>query len=232
MGAKYAVIFLVLGGVCLVGMGVVGDWVGRVVCGSAGVAFVGVGVGYGKVGPTIFLKRGDGRLPLWSYLIFWPYHLLNWVGLGIFRLSGGENAFDEIVPGLYLGSRLTARDGEKLCALGVQSVLDLTSELAEVKVLRTLPGYRCLPLLDTRAPSEEQLEGALGWLRERRAVGPVYVHCALGHGRSATVVAAYLLQTGHVKSVEDAVQHIVAQRPKIGLSASQRRLLDTITRQD
>ena len=32
--------------------------------------------------------------------------------------------------------------------------------------------------------------------------GPIYVHCAFGHGRSATFAAAWLILKGHVQGKE------------------------------
>lgn len=47
---------------------------------------------------------------------------------------------------------------------------------------------------DTHAPTAQQIEVGVQWALAQRAAGrPVLVHCAHGHGRSATVLAAILI---------------------------------------
>jgi protein-tyrosine phosphatase len=52
--------------------------------------------------------------------------------------------------------------------------------------------------------------------------GATYVHCALGHGRSATLVAAVLLELGLATDPDDAVNRIRLLRPGVALSPAQR----------
>jgi protein-tyrosine phosphatase len=82
-------------------------------------------------------------------------------------------------------------------------------------------GYQSLPILDATAPKEEQLRWAVEWIAEQAAAGPVYVHCALGHGRSACVVIAYLLATGAVRSIAEGVRQLRALRPGVRLQPCQ-----------
>ena len=56
--------------------------------------------------------------------------------------------------------------------------------------------------------------------------GGVYVHCAQGHGRSATVVAAVLLAKGLAGNKEEAEQLLKKARAKVRLNRKQQRLLD------
>jgi hypothetical protein len=193
---KYALTFALLGQVCAAQSLMASNWPARIVFGSTGVAFLGVGLAYGRTGPSTLFKTPSGTLSVLSYVVFWPYHLLNALGLTLFRSLGKENAFDQVSHNLYLGSQLNRQDSQRIIALGVCSVLDLTCEFSEAKPLRALPAYRCLPTLDTQAPTLEQLQSAIRWLEEQTAGGPAFVHCALGHGRSATIVAAYLLYKG------------------------------------
>ena len=59
---------------------------------------------------------------------------------------------------------------------------------------------------------------------------PVYVHCAEGHGRSATVVAALLLLTEQVSTVEEAISNVRQARPGVGLNRQQIALLRRVCR--
>ena len=195
---KYAFAFVVFGAVSLLGASVAGSTIGMALLANLGVAFVGAGLGYAGVGPRVFLKRRDGRLSTLSYVLFWPYFVVNHVLLSAYRLFTGENAFDEIAPGVVLGARLYPRDESALLQEPLGGVLDLTCEFSEVEFLRRTEHYLCIPLLDTTAPPAEQLERGVVWIRDRVAQGRVYVHCAMGHGRSATFVAALLVCEGLV----------------------------------
>jgi hypothetical protein len=224
---KYAVVFLVFGLTCAF-YAVTAEVVAvRWVAASFATAFSGVGLAFGGIGPRAFLKKSNGQLSWLSYLIFWPYHLLNWFSLWAFRRSGRENAFDLIADNVYLGCRLGPNDRLDIEKLGIRSVLDLTCEFGEIPALRQLR-YRCIPILDTRAPSLESLEEGAGWVETQAAQGPVYVHCALGHGRSAMFVAAYLLRSGQARTPQEAIDQIKVHRPRIGLHPQQVALLEKL----
>ena len=223
---KYALIFLAFAlACCFVALTQTSAPL-RVMALSFALAFGGVGLAYAGVGSRAFLKRADGRLHPLSWLIYWPYHALNTLSLWGFRRSARENAWDEIAPNLYLGCRLNARDNAAIERLGIASVLDLTAEFGETARLRNL-NYRCIPLLDTRAPTLEQLQTGAIWIENALETGPVYVHCALGHGRSSTFVAAYLILAGRAPNAEEAVAKIKRLRPRIGLTRAQMAVLQS-----
>jgi hypothetical protein len=157
-----------------------------------------------------------------AWLLFAPYFLLNAVTFRLYRLLSREPAFVQVAPNLFFGRRLSGREAEGAVWI---SILDLASEFSEVRSLRVLAGYRSLPLLDAIAPSEEQLKDAAAWLGRAVESGPVYVHCALGHGRSACVVIAYLLSVGQVETVAEGVQLLRSLRPGVRLHPGQRRQL-------
>ena len=55
-----------------------------------------------------------------------------------------------------------------------------------------------------------------------------YVHCAVGHGRSAALVAAVLLARGRAASVDEAEAQMRQKRPRVGLGPSQKALLNRL----
>jgi hypothetical protein len=175
------------------------------------------GASYLWFGSRLFVKR-DGLLHPLSRLLFWLYLLINWASWEVLRRLPGENAYDEIAPGLYLGRRLTARDDQPDFA----AVLDMTCEFTEPRRLREAPAYLCLPVLDGTAPTPKQLEQALAFIEAQEEV---YVHCAMGHGRSMTVICAHLLATGAEKTIDGAESRVRKQRPKARLKQPQRHLL-------
>ena len=163
-----------------------------------------------------------------SYLLFWPYHLLNYLSLALSRFNNRAARFNEIEPGVYLGARPFSKDERVLAGLRIASALDLTAEFPEVSFLRKMPAYLCIPLLDRTAPSQPELKVAINFIRDRLAHGPVYVHCALGHGRSATVVLAYLLASGKFADQNDALKHLREKRPGIKLHPCQLQAVEQL----
>ena len=202
----------------------------RIVFASCALSFGGVALAYAGLGPKTFLKQANGRLSLASYVLFWPYHALNGFGLWLFRRTTGSRPYDKIAENLYLGGKLSARDRQDFNALQVRAVLDLTCELSETAFVQSGRAYACLPLLDTQAPTLNQIDAAVAWLAQQTEEGPVYLHCALGHGRSATIATAYLLHTGQADAVNAALEKMAAQRPGIGLSRAQWERLDQFQR--
>lgn len=219
MSWPYAATFLILAGACAVTAAGL-PLPGTILFGYAAGSFLLVAVAYAGLGSGLFLKRRDGRLRLASWLLFLPYHLLNRLSLALARWTSREPAFAEVRERLWIGRRLTTSEAQAGKWL---AVLDLAGEFGEVAALRTLPGYRSLPILDATAPTPEQLTDAVAWLRTALATGPVYVHCALGHGRTGTVVAAYLVSEG--ATVAEALALLRAARPGVRLNRTQLRAL-------
>lgn len=133
-----------------------------------------------------FLLKRAGRHPLPAWLLYWPYlagYRLTWA-LVLLR-ERKQPPFRQPVPGLWTGRRLTEAEARRLPA-GCH-VIDLSGELPESAFLRG-PRYRHLPLLDLQAPRPAQLRKVLAAIeRCLRAGEPVYVHCAMGYGRSQLV---------------------------------------------
>ncbi len=227
---RYAVVFMLFGLTCALYVATPQVLGVRLIAASFAIAFSGVGLAYAFIGQRAFLKKPNGELSLLSYVLFWPYHGLNWLSLRAFRRAGRENAFDKIEENVYLGCRLSPSDEQDIEKLSLKSVLDLTCEFSEISALRQL-SYRCIPVLDTRAPSLESLKAGAEWIEAESAKGPVYVHCALGHGRSATFVAAYLLLSGKARTSQEAIDRIKALRPRIGLHPEQVALLEELSAQ-
>ncbi len=223
MSVKYGVTLLLLAAACTFSAlslwGAVG-WFALPFL-YAAFSFLLLGIGYLGVGPRVFLKRADGRLHPLSFLLFGPYFLLNGFAFWLYRSGNPEAAHVEVLPNLYFGRRLTDKEARAARLLSWRAVLDLAVEFTEVRELREIGRYCSLPVLDATAPTAEQLQTAVRWIAESLPLGPVYVHCALGHGRSATAIAAYLLAQGEVGTVQEVVARLRALRPGIKLHPRQ-----------
>lgn len=186
------------------------------------VSFGLLAAAYAGAGPGLLFKRATGRRSALGWVLLAPYFLLNAATFGLYRLLSREPAYVRVAPRLDFGRRLSAREYP---AGRWASVLDLAGEFPASWPERASPGYRSLPVLDATAPSEAELRSAVAWVAKAVAAGPVYVHCALGHGRSACVVVAYLLSVGAVGTVAEGVRLLRALRPGVRLHPSQLRLL-------
>lgn len=222
MFMRYGLMFLVLAlGSLAAGYQFEMRWV-QVLFACFALAFLVVAAAYLGLGPRVFLKSSRGRLHPASWLWLWPFYLLNGLLFNAYHRLYRRAAYTEIIPGLYLGRRLGAGEAR---ALGACGVLDLTCELGENRVMRNGGRYLCLPVLDNTCPTMEQLVRGVNWLEEALRAGPVYVHCAAGHGRSATLVVAYLLATGQVCSIDEGVRFLKAKRPGVHVNGCQRTTL-------
>jgi hypothetical protein len=226
---KLSLVFLMAGSALLI-FGVISDLAAaNYLLGIGGLGLLLVSWAYFRRWPGLLGKRRGGQVMFSSYVVFWPYHLLNWATFAFFRWISREPPFHEVSPGLFVGGRLLPADAARFRERGISSVLDLTAEFSESRFLRTVPAYLCIPLLDRSVPTPEELRLGVEFITQKLAVGPVYVHCALGHGRSAVFAAAYLLSQGLAEKPEAAVAQLRAVRPGIRPSRDQVRALAQIT---
>jgi protein-tyrosine phosphatase len=80
--------------------------------------------------------------------------------------------------------------------------------------------YRCLPTLDASVTDDAAFRELVESIA--KSDQPVYIHCAVGYGRSASVVAAVLIARGIVPDVQAAEKFIRRIRPGVRLHARQR----------
>lgn len=129
----------------------------------------------------------------------------------------GHKERDEVAPGIWVGG--WPRRG----APGLAQ-LDLTAELPR---RGEALDYANVPMLDGRGMSSHDfnraMSHALAW---RRAGRPVLLHCAYGHGRSVSVACALLVIEGIDPDLDSAEARVRALRPKAGLRAHQRPVVE------
>jgi protein-tyrosine phosphatase len=222
---QYAFVFALLGGACgFVGLTAIEPTHGfSLMFLSPAVSFLLLAVAYAGGGPAMLGKRADGGRRWWARALFAPYLLLTRFSFVLYKLLGRHTPTCEVAPNLFLGRRLTAVEAAPFTRA---AVLDLAAEFSEARPFRTPNCYLSLPVLDATAPTPEQLNRAVEWVAQQLANRPVFVHCALGHGRSASVLIAYLLHTGTVATVRDGLRQVRQLRPGVGFSPSQRRALE------
>lgn len=188
-----------------------------------GISFVTVAAGYFGLGARVFGKTADGTQRWWPVALLAPYLLFSRVVWEILTRVSREDCCNEVVPGLWLGRR--PRPSEIPPEVGL--LVDMTCEFP-VPVCRSAGVQRlCLPTLDAMVPDDDSFRRAINTIVACPA--PVYVFCAQGHGRSATLAAAVLIARADAPNVETAETMLRRLRPGVRLSRSQRAFVRRMT---
>jgi hypothetical protein len=187
-----------------------------------GITGAFLAAGYAGLGGAVCGKRADGRLAWWAMLLLLPYLGVVWLIWHFQRWLSTEDCCNEVAPGLWIGRRVFAREMPP----GIALVVDLAAEFPEPRGVVRGWAYRSVPILDALAPPAPVL---LNLVAEMAATpGPVFIHCAAGHGRSALVAAGVLLARELVPDAAQAMAMIRRARPAARLNAAQRRLLENL----
>lgn len=183
------------------------------------ISFAVVGLAYVADRHELFGKRPDGTLAPVAVLALAPYLVYVWSIWHLVRLLSREPAISRVEDELLIGRRLL---NDELPA-DVQTVIDLTSEFAEPRRVRSVGRYISFPILDASTRSANEIAELAASVAAQD--GPTYIHCAQGHGRTGLVAAAVLLAAGNADSVDTAVSSLEKARPDLKLSRVQRRRL-------
>jgi hypothetical protein len=128
--------------------------------------------------------------------------------------------FCQVTPNLYVGSQFNLFGKRMLEQRGIQACVNMRIEKDDAAIGLALARYLHLPTVDDDAPSTENLQKGVEFIREIiQSGGKVYIHCGAGVGRAPTMAAAYLIAEGH--SLDEALAMIRKVRPFITITPPQ-----------
>jgi atypical dual specificity phosphatase len=141
----------------------------------------------------------------------------------------GHVWFSQITPRLWLGGAPTyGRDYEYLLQQDITAVVNVRHERQDETGFYDRHGITHVQykVPDVTVPDEGAITEAVDWITEQIDDGrTVLVHCAKGRGRSATILAAYLMREQSM-SFDDAYALMKSKRRLTKLQSRHRRVLE------
>jgi hypothetical protein len=142
----------------------------------------------------------------------------------------GHAWFSQVTPRLWLGGAPTyRRDHEALLTLGITAVVDVRAERTPDLAFYVAHdiSHRRFRVPDIGVPDEQDLTEATDWMDAQLAEGrTILVHCAKGRGRSATVLAAWLMREDGM-TFDEVSALLRSKRSLVKLEARHRRVLES-----
>ncbi|OQA15720.1 MAG: hypothetical protein BWY64_02782 [bacterium ADurb.Bin363] len=208
-------IFFIFYALNLEGMGLLLLW--------PGMSFFIVGLAYLRRKSSVYGKRNDGKIRLINKIILFPCFLYTELLWNALRLIRREDPFNELIPGVLIGRRLTGSELPE----NVEAILDLTAEFSEAHEIMKKRDYYLFPILDGYVPEKKEFMNLIEKINKIK--GTLYIHCAEGHGRTGMVAAALLISRGLSENVDEALKKIKEKRPAVTQRRSQYVLVKSLT---
>lgn len=203
-------LFFVLAFLCPFAVAVVLIWMGS--------SLLFIGLGYFGLGAIIFQKKENGSFTFAATILFFPYRWISRLVRTVFFKS--YQSPQKITEKLYLGAFWMTKKED------YHAIFDVCAEYKKLK--NSSQNYVSYPLIDLAAPTIDELIVGVKKLDELiQNNETVFIHCALGMSRSATVVFAWLLYTHKIESVKEGFAFFEDNKFQFNLSGKHKELLET-----
>jgi len=135
-----------------------------------------------------------------------------------------------VIPGLWMGSAASIRHPARLTRDGIDCVVDLREEGANLVEWPPQILISHIPLVDHGTPTIDALQAAAATVSDLVKQGhEVLVHCHAGVERTPTVVCAALVMMGW--SLTEAYQRVLEVRPEAAPTDGQLAVLSALSAQ-
>ena len=142
----------------------------------------------------------------------------------------GQRWFSQVTPTLWLGGAPTyGRDYHELLTHNITAVVDMRAERrADAAFYEAHDiAHRQYLVPDVTVPDHNVLDDAVDWIEAQILDGRVVlIHCAKGRGRSATVLAAYLMNAQGL-TFDEVDELLTRKRPLVKLQHRHREVLES-----
>ena len=142
----------------------------------------------------------------------------------------GHRWFSQVTPTLWLGGAPTyGRDYRELLRHGITAVVDMRAERrADAAFFEAHDiAHRQYLVPDVTVPDQHVLDDAVDWIEAQILDDRVVlIHCAKGRGRSATVLAAYLMDAQGM-TFDEVDELLTMKRPLVKLQHRHREVLES-----
>jgi hypothetical protein len=142
----------------------------------------------------------------------------------------GHVWFSQITPQLWLGGAPTyKRDYEAILNFGITAVLNVRAERADETIFYDRHGINHIQykVPDVTVPDEATISAATDWIKTQIDDSrTVLVHCAKGRGRSATLLAGYLMREEGM-TFDEANALLKSKRALTKLESKHQRVLES-----
>lgn len=121
----------------------------------------------------------------------------------------------KVVDNIYIGSAYNAADYSTLKSIGIDIILNITTEISEY-----FPNdftYKTYKIYDNNQEDiSEYLENAYKYIEENKDK-KILIHCYMGASRSASIVIYYLTKK-HNMTIDEAFKFLKEKRPTVNPS--------------
>lgn len=160
----------------------------------------------------------------------WAFDKLYPVIRFVYEVLLGHPWFHEITPQLWLGGAPTyERDYAFVEEENIKAIVDMRAERQGDRDFYVEHGiaYKKIPVLDVMVPDNDDLDNGTAFINEHVEAGDiVLIHCAKGRGRSAAMLAAYLMRYEGC-SYQEAKELLSSKRSLVQLQGRHQRTLET-----
>lgn len=129
----------------------------------------------------------------------------------------GINNFEVVDDDLWRGAAPSVKGYEALATRGVKTVIDLRAEEGIPDERPALDSLGIdlvrIPIRDGQAPSSAQVSSFLDAVGA--SAGKVFVNCGAGVGRTGTMAAAYLFDSGSASPAQALVRNLAVGPPSL-----------------